>query len=124
MRLREKPYWQELKSQFFTAALYLLAIMEGANCMIAIHRMPGQELAGLVIVLLAVLSIASMMTDHEKIEHISTTGLSAVLLTEIILKQTLFAVVPGETKFIAAIALPIALLQHVSQMKSDIWIHN
>lgn len=124
MRLREKPYWQELKSQFFTAALYLLAILEGIDCMFAIHRMPGQELVGLVIVLLATLSIVSMMTDHEKIEHISTTSLSAVLLTEIVLKQTLFAIATGETKFIAAIALPIALLQHVSQMKNDVWIQN
>ena len=124
MEQKKKLYWLELKSQFFTAVLYLLAVVEGADCMLSVHRMPGQELVGLLIVLQSVLSIISMMLDKAEVEHISTVGLSAVLLTEIILKQTLFAAVPCEIKFIAAIALPIALLQHVSQMKNDIWIHN
>lgn len=120
MDLRDRRYWPELKEQFLAAAAYLLSVFEGLNFMLAIHRFPGQEASGALVIVLALCGMGSMIAGSRKIERLFCFSAAAVCLLHAIVMRLIMSCTPNEFQFVVMLALPIALMLHVLDIEEDL----
>lgn len=119
MDLRDRRYWPELKRQFLSAAAYLLSAFEGLSFMLALHRFPGQEASGAVVIVLSVCGIISMIAGKKKFEKVTCCTIAVICILHSIVIQIVAPNIPDKFGVVIMLALPITMLMHVLDIEEE-----